>query len=126
MTGRDEALAPWPRSEEVVREHLHDYYACISSIDHHIGRIVDAIDDLGVLDNTLIYYIIGDNGASAEGSLQGTFNEMITLQGFGIDNAEPAPLSSRTVQLAWRNGRLTSRFCGFMRSEFFPSIASPR
>jgi arylsulfatase len=44
---------------------------------------VDGLADLEILDNTLIYYILGDNGASAEGSLQGTFNEMITLQGFG-------------------------------------------
>ena len=50
--------------------------------DHHVGRLVDALEDLEVLDDTLIYYIIGDNGASAEGSLQGTFNEMITLNGF--------------------------------------------
>ena len=41
----------------------------------------DAIDDLGVLDDTLIYYIIGDNGASAEGTLNGCFNELTTSTG---------------------------------------------
>ena len=41
------------------------------------------IDDLGILDNTLVYYIIGDNGASAEGTLNGCFNELIMLNGAG-------------------------------------------
>jgi arylsulfatase A-like enzyme len=49
--------------------------------DHEVGRLVDAIDDLGALDNTLIYYILGDNGASAEGTPKGCFNEMTTLNG---------------------------------------------
>lgn len=43
--------------------------------DAEIGRLIDAIDDMGQLDNTLIFYIVGDNGASAEGSMQGLFNE---------------------------------------------------
>ena len=56
MTGRDEKLAPWPRTEAVVRKHLHDYYACISSIDHNIGRIMQAFQDLGELDNTYVIF----------------------------------------------------------------------
>ena len=53
------------------------------------GALVDAIDDLGILDDTLIYYIIGDNGASAEGTLNGCFNEMTTLNGMpGIETTE--------------------------------------
>lgn len=63
MTGRDEALAPWPRTEEVVREHLHDYYACISSIDHQIGRVLKTLEDLGELKNTLIVFS-SDHGLS--------------------------------------------------------------
>ena len=43
--------------------------------DTEIGRLVAAIDDLGQLDNTLVFYIIGDNGASAEGGMNGLFNE---------------------------------------------------
>src|SRR4029453_17667226 len=41
----------------------------------HVGRVIDSLGDLGILDDTLIYYIIGDNGASAEGTLTGTLNE---------------------------------------------------
>lgn len=44
--------------------------------DHQVGRLVDAIDALGQLENTLVFYIIGDNGASAEGGMNGLFNEM--------------------------------------------------
>jgi len=56
MTGRDERLAPWPRTKETVRKHLHDYYGCISSIDHHIGRIVATLKELGQLENTIIIF----------------------------------------------------------------------
>ena len=61
----------------------------LEHVDHHVGRIIDTIDELGILDNTLIYYIIGDNGASAEGGLNGCFNEMTTLNGLpGIETPE--------------------------------------
>ncbi len=53
---RDEKLAPWPRTEEVVRKHLHDYWACISSIDHHVGRIFRALEELGEFENTVIVF----------------------------------------------------------------------
>ena len=49
--------------------------------DHHVGRLLDALKKLDILDDTLVYYIIGDNGASAEGTLNGTFNEMINFNG---------------------------------------------
>jgi arylsulfatase len=49
--------------------------------DVEVGRLVDAIDEIGVLDNTLFIYIMGDNGSSAEGGLEGTFNELIHLNG---------------------------------------------
>jgi hypothetical protein len=54
-----------------------------------VGRLVDALKDLEALDDTLIYYIIGDNGASAEGTLNGTFNEMCMLNGMaGVETVE--------------------------------------
>jgi len=49
--------------------------------DNEVGRLVDAIDDIGALDNTLFIYIMGDNGSSGEGGLTGTYNEMIHLNG---------------------------------------------
>ncbi len=56
MYVRDERLAPWPRSEDVVRQHLHDYYACITSIDHNIGRIFKTLEKLGEFDDTIIVF----------------------------------------------------------------------
>lgn len=53
---RDEKLAPWPRTEEIVRKQLHDYYGCISSIDHHVGRIFKALEELGEFENTVIVF----------------------------------------------------------------------
>lgn len=61
MVNRDERLAPWPRSPEVVREHLADYYAAIEHLDAQVGRIVGALRDSGQLDDTLIAFA-GDHG----------------------------------------------------------------
>jgi arylsulfatase len=52
--------------------------------DHEIGRVIQAVEDMGKLDNTLIIYISGDNGTSAEGSILGTPNEMAAIQGVNI------------------------------------------
>jgi arylsulfatase len=66
----DETLKP------VLARQMEIYAGFLEYADHHVGRLVDALETLGVLDRTLVYYIIGDNGASAEGSLQGTLNEV--------------------------------------------------
>ena len=52
------------------------YAAAVAQSDHEIGRIIDALEESGQLDNTLVIYIEGDNGASAEGTLQGITNEV--------------------------------------------------
>jgi arylsulfatase A-like enzyme len=49
--------------------------------DNEVGRLVDAIDEVGELENTMFIYIMGDNGSSAEGGLEGTFNELVHLNG---------------------------------------------
>ena len=67
----------------VLERQMEIYAGFLEHTDHHVGVLVDALDELGVLDNTLIYYIIGDNGASAEGTVQGCFNEMASLNGLG-------------------------------------------
>jgi arylsulfatase A-like enzyme len=65
----------------VLERQMETYAAFMEHTDHHVGRIVDVIEQLGIMENTLIYVIIGDNGASAEGTPNGTFNEFITLNG---------------------------------------------
>jgi arylsulfatase len=52
--------------------------------DHEVGRLVDAIEEMGELDNTLFLYVFGDNGSSAEGGLTGTFNETTALNGIPV------------------------------------------
>ena len=63
MTVRDEQLAPWPRTPEDTKQQLADYYACITGLDHHVGRIFDELKKSGQLDNTIIIFT-GDNGLS--------------------------------------------------------------
>jgi arylsulfatase len=58
--------------------------AYLAYTDHEIGRVIQAVEDLGQLDNTLIIYIAGDNGASAEGMLNGTPNEFTTFNGIEV------------------------------------------
>jgi arylsulfatase A-like enzyme len=53
---RDERLAAWPRTEQEIRGHLHDYYATITGLDHHLGRIIEALKDSGQYENTLIIF----------------------------------------------------------------------
>ncbi len=67
----------------VLERQMETYAAFMEHTDHHVGRVIDAIEQLGILDNTLIFCIIGDNGASAEGTPNGTFNEFIVLNGMG-------------------------------------------
>jgi arylsulfatase len=57
------------------------YAGFLEFTDHHVGRLIDNLKNLNLLDDTLIYLIIGDNGASAEGTLNGTYNEMINFNG---------------------------------------------
>jgi arylsulfatase A-like enzyme len=60
--------------------------------DHHVGRLIDALGP--GLDDTLVYVIVGDNGASAEGTLQGAFKEMCNFNGVP-DNETPELLASK-------------------------------
>ena len=62
-----------------------DVYAVyLAYTDHKIGRVIQAVEDMGKLDNTIIIYISGDNGSSAEGSLVGTPNEVASLNGVQV------------------------------------------
>ncbi len=65
----------------VLARQMEVYAGFLEHTDHHVGRLIDAIDELGVLEDTLVFYIVGDNGASAEGQVNGTFNELFTFNG---------------------------------------------
>jgi arylsulfatase len=85
LTERPEQIGAWVDVPDdlkpVLARQMEVYAGFLEHTDHHIGRLFDALDDLGITDDTLIYYIIGDNGASAEGTPNGTFNELLSLNG---------------------------------------------
>jgi arylsulfatase A-like enzyme len=85
LTVRHDEITAWDEMPEemkpVLARQMEVYAGFLEHTDHHVGRLIDAIDDLGVLENTLVYYIIGDNGASAEGTMNGAFNEMANFNG---------------------------------------------
>ena len=73
----------------VLEREMEVYAGFLEHTDHHVGRLIDAIEDLGILDDTVVYYIIGDNGASAEGTINGAFNEMANFNGMaGLETPE--------------------------------------
>jgi arylsulfatase A-like enzyme len=85
LTPRHKQIPGWdemdPRLKPALEREMEVYAAFMEHTDHHVGRILDTLKDIEILDNTLIFLIIGDNGASAEGTLQGAFNEMANFNG---------------------------------------------
>ncbi|MBI3407227.1 MAG: arylsulfatase [Planctomycetes bacterium] len=67
--------------KKVFARQMEVYAGFGEHTDHEIGRLMTALEEMGELDNTLFFYIVGDNGASAEGGLDGTFNELLNLNG---------------------------------------------
>nr|WP_175274661.1 arylsulfatase [Prescottella equi] len=93
LTRRHDAIPAWDEMDErllpVLRRQMENYAGFLEHTDHQVGRVVEEIDRIGALDDTLVFYIIGDNGASAEGTRQGTSNELISLNGMaGIETPE--------------------------------------
>lgn len=86
LTPRPEWVQAWdtlPENERKLYARLMENYAgYLSFADHETGRLLSAIKDLPDADNTLIIYIVGDNGASSEGGFSGTINEVKSLSGF--------------------------------------------
>lgn len=93
---QDAKMTPWPDNllrkwdaltpdeKKMFIKQAEVYAAYLAYTDHEIGRVIQAVEDLGKADNTLIIYIVGDNGSSAEGTAIGTPNEVASLQGVEI------------------------------------------
>lgn len=85
LTDRHKEIPAWDEMPEelkpVLRRQMEVYAGFLEYADHHVGRLIDHLETLHLLDDTLVYYIVGDNGASAEGTLHGTYNEMINFNG---------------------------------------------
>ncbi len=97
LTKRPDALPSWkslPENEKKVYARMMEVFAGFTAhTDHEVGRVVDAIDKLGELDNTLIIYMAGDNGSSAEGGFSGLLNEMTFFNGI------PEPLDAKVAAI---------------------------
>ncbi len=97
---QDAKLTPWPddllkrwdrltpEEQKMFIRQADIFAAYWAYTDHEIGRVIQHVQDMGKLDNTLIIYIAGDNGNSAEGTLAGTPNEVASLQGIDIPVAD--------------------------------------
>ena len=85
LTARPAEIPAWrdisAEMKPVLARQMELYAAFLEHTDHNTGRLVDEMERLDVLDNTLILLITGDNGASGEGTLDGTWNESLTMTG---------------------------------------------
>ena len=102
LTARPDGIPAWRDIAEdmkpVLARQMELYAAFLEHTDWCIGQVLDAIDELGALDDTLVYVITGDNGASGEGTLNGTWNESLTMTGM-VDVETPEFLRERLDDL---------------------------
>ena len=92
---RDEQLAPLPRTPDVMRRHLADYYACVTCLDHHLGRVFDALGETGHADDTLIVFtsdqglaVGGRHGLMGKQNLYEEFKSPLIVAGPGIGQGQ--------------------------------------
>ena len=85
LTKRPDAIPAWasltPEQKKIEARQMEVFAGFAEHTDEQVGRLVASLRDMGVLDDTLLIYIVGDNGASAEGGPEGTYNEMMALNG---------------------------------------------
>ena len=85
LTPRPQEIPAWDtvpaEAKPVYLRLMENYAGFMAHTDHHVGRLIESLRQSGELDNTLVLYIVGDNGASAEGGLEGTFSELASLLG---------------------------------------------
>jgi len=96
LTARPKEIPAWDSlsaDQKRLYAHMMEVYAAsLNYCDHNIGRVIQAVEETGEMDNTLIIYIQGDNGASGEGTLQGLANE-VGVAGNGVQESEEYLLS---------------------------------
>ncbi len=115
LTGRHDEIPGWDdmpaELKPVLARQMEIYAGFLEQTDYEVGRLIDAIGDLGVLEDTLIYYILGDNGASAEGTPNGCFNEMCTLNGLA-GSRPPSSCCPRSTTSALPTPTTITRLAG--------------
>jgi arylsulfatase A-like enzyme len=85
LTARPAEIPAWEDTPDEMKpifaRQMEVYAGFMEHTDHHVGRLLDALEELELLDDTLVVLMIGDNGASAEGTPNGCFNELTVLNG---------------------------------------------
>jgi arylsulfatase len=99
LTPRPDLLPAWDSLDETEKRlyarQMEVYAGFSENADWNVGRLLDSIEEMGDLDNTLILYIWGDNGASMEGTTTGSFNEMTFLNGVDLTPEQQLELIDR-------------------------------
>jgi arylsulfatase A-like enzyme/uncharacterized membrane protein len=89
LTPRPDAFPAWDSLDEDSKKlyirQMEVYAGFQANADYHVGRLLDAVEEMGDMDDTLVFYIWGDNGASMEGTTTGSFNEMTFLNGIVLE-----------------------------------------
>ena len=115
LSPRNDAFPTWDSLDETHKRlyarQMEVYAGYSENADWNIGRIIDAIDEMGELENTVVIWIWGDNGASMEGTLTGTFNELTTLNGIPLTPEQQIGLLFKHGGLeAWGDEQLAPHY----------------
>jgi arylsulfatase len=115
LTPRDEAFPAWDDVPDKLKafyaRQMEVYAGYSENADHNVGRVIDAIEELGELDNTLIIWIWGDNGASMEGTITGSFNELTMQNGIPLTDEMQLQLAERYGGLdAWSSALMAPHY----------------
>lgn len=108
LAARPEAFPPWESLSEAERRlyarQMEVFAGFSENADWNVGRLLDSIEEMGELDNTLVIYIWGDNGASMEGTTTGSFNETTFFNGVVLDAEEQLALIDKYGGIAELGG----------------------
>jgi arylsulfatase len=115
LTPRPDIFPSWDSldadSKKLYARQMEVYAGFQANADWNVGRLLDAVEETGDLENTLIFYIWGDNGASMEGTTTGSFNEMTFLNGVVLDPAEQLALIEKYGGIEALGGPHTAPHC---------------
>ncbi|QRO00064.1 arylsulfatase [Archangium violaceum] len=102
LTPPNDGVPAWetmaPEVQDSLKREMEIYAGFLEHTDYQIGRVIQTLKTLDIFENTLIIYILGDNGASAEGTFLGTFNEMIGFNGIEMTPQEQIDIINNHIE----------------------------
>jgi arylsulfatase A-like enzyme len=95
LTQRPKEIPAWDDQtadqKRLFARQMETFAGFAEHTDDQVGRLIAALEEMGELDNTIIFYIVGDNGSSAEGGPEGSYNEMMALNGIPGNASQMMP-----------------------------------